>query len=72
MSRFALFGVLPVTFTPDGTWRADTGSRLTDAVANAVARAALIVVAAAEHVLNIQIPVRIVPIEEQRIGRISA
>lgn len=72
MYRFALFGVLPITFTPDGTWCADTGNRLTDVAANVVARWALSLVAMTEGALNIQIPVRIVPLDQPGSEQISA
>ena len=59
MVRFALFGFLPISVTPDGTWRADTGYASVDVVADAAARVVLMVICAAERTLNIEIPVRI-------------
>lgn len=70
MLRFALFGFLPITFNPDGTWRADTGFALTNAVADAVARAALMAVCVTERALNIEIPVRMTQLNPDE--RISA
>jgi len=59
MVRFALFGFLPISVTPDGTWRADTGNAAGNAVADAAARVVLMAIYAAERALNIEIPVRI-------------
>lgn len=63
MSRFMMFGFLPVVFN-EAMWEVDTGSVALNTVAGALARLALKAVATAERTLDVVIPIKLVPVDE--------
>lgn len=63
MSKFMLFGLIPVQFNPDGSWQASTGGAVTDWFANGLSRAILIGIDQMEVHFGIEIPVRLDPVE---------
>lgn len=64
MSRFTVFGFLPIAFNDSDMWEVDTGSVALNAVAGVLARLALKVIATAELTLDVVIPIKLVPLDE--------
>jgi len=61
---YLLFGWIRVVVLPTGEWTADTGSEVGDWIANAVARTALQMVVAVERLFDVELPIRMVAINE--------
>lgn len=64
MSRFTIFGFLPIAFNDADMWDVDTGSATLNKVAGCAVRVALKVVDALEASLDIVIPIKLVPLDE--------
>jgi len=64
MDKYLMFGFLPIRVSPEGTWTADTGSRLVDQIANTGARMALLFIDSLERAFDVHLPVSVVPAQE--------
>lgn len=64
MDKYLMFGFLPIRVSAEGTWTADTGSRLVDLIANAGARMALLAIDSLEQSFDLYLPVSLVPAQE--------